>query len=395
VGLHQICFATIVAAHTMNRSAMTMDGKPDAASRADAGTYMPALDGVRALAVTAVLLHHCFHRLFPGGGLGVDLFFVLSGFLITRLLDAEVSSSGTLRIDLFYVRRALRLLPPVFFVLLLSFFIFRFKPPNVSVAWFDAPTTWSWPRCASAVLLYYANYTNSHLGILNPTWSLSIEEHFYFVWPVLLWFLRSKAKATSARWQFIVPLLLIAGCVIERIALYHAHFSSFPIAALTPSRIDSLLLGAIAGFAAKYKSVTLAVRKLYARRLPELLTVLLLVMVLLMDSYGRWLVLGGYTLVAMVFALYVLCMSIDQDSVLYRCFKSSLPVWVGKRSYGIYLYQLPTFAALDFSGLSKGLNPYMTIFLLKIPLTLLLAEFSYRFVEMPFFRLKRSFHVKR
>ena len=140
--------------------------------------YNPALDGLRAIAIAAVVAFHSGAPLVGGGYLGVDLFFVLSGYLITTILRREYDLSGSIRLARFYWRRAMRLYPTLLLVLL----VFVLSAPFL---WPDVPAI----RYAAWAALYLSDYSRAFLGepiILSYTWSLSVEEHFYLLWPLLL-----------------------------------------------------------------------------------------------------------------------------------------------------------------------------------------------------------------
>jgi peptidoglycan/LPS O-acetylase OafA/YrhL len=132
---------------------------------------IPQLDGIRCIAILAVMVFHASYGHFSGGFLGVDLFFVLSGYLITRLLWEEFQVTSTIHLKLFYAKRALRLLPALIVALALAGLLW---PNNDLTAWGIAST---------ASLFYFANLVRADMGCLAHTWSLSIEEHFYLLWP--------------------------------------------------------------------------------------------------------------------------------------------------------------------------------------------------------------------
>lgn len=151
--------------------------------------YNPALDCMRAFAMLAVLLFHCDVPGFAGGFLGVDVFFVLSGYLITTLLSKEIESSGTIDIYRFYRNRLLRLYPALL-AMLAAFLIF-------GRSWFPDAEPLRWAVMAA---LYVTDYTRAFMGVpthsIAFTWSLSVEEHYYLIWPVVLpLVLRSKSPA--------------------------------------------------------------------------------------------------------------------------------------------------------------------------------------------------------
>src|SRR5579885_2477102 len=141
--------------------------------------YRPWLDGLRGLAILAVFVYHL--QLITGGFLGVDVFFVLSGFLITSLLLEEWQRRGTISFPRFYMRRALRLLPAFFAFLLACFvYIVIFRPDEVA----------AFRKEALVAACYVSNWPTLHqvpMPTLGHAWSLSLEEQFYFLWPLLLY----------------------------------------------------------------------------------------------------------------------------------------------------------------------------------------------------------------
>ena len=166
----------------------TLDAPVASRSRVSAWVHMPGLDGVRAIAVVAVLLFHADPTWLPGGFLGVDVFFTLSGFLITSLLLAELDATGGLRFGRFYLRRARRLLPALFLVLvataLLAVTVAQDAAERVredAVAAFFYVTNWWY-------VLHGQSYfeATGRPPMLQHLWSLAVEEQFYFIWPVLL-----------------------------------------------------------------------------------------------------------------------------------------------------------------------------------------------------------------
>src|SRR5579862_1099054 len=144
--------------------------------------YVPALDGLRAIAVLAVLGYHTWEGAFRGGWVGVDIFFVLSGYLITSILLAERDRRGTISFRQFYLRRALRLLPALVLCLAVAIALAASQGPTLR----DATT-----KEAAAATLYAANWwqvlrPHAPIGLLAHTWSLSVEEQFYLCWPLAL-----------------------------------------------------------------------------------------------------------------------------------------------------------------------------------------------------------------
>ena len=182
--------------------------------------YEPSLDGVRAIAVLLVMAQHLGYV--HAGGLGVDIFFVLSGYLITAILVSEFSATGTVSLKKFYVRRALRILPAVILLLLVI---------NICVSVFQTSRQAAAVRWDSlGALFYIANWLRAFghdIGILGNLWSLSIEEQFYVFWPLTLLFLLSRRLQAN----LILLLILLAVVLVnlDRIYLYHGIESFYRI----------------------------------------------------------------------------------------------------------------------------------------------------------------------
>ncbi len=141
--------------------------------------YTPTFDGLRCIAVLCVLLTHASPDFFKGGWIGVDLFFVLSGYLITSLLQNEYYASGNISFAKFYARRALRLFPPLLICLAMANVLWRYTPHYYLGA--------NRLLATLAGLFYFANLLPwTALGLLQHLWSLSVEEHFYLVWPIIV-----------------------------------------------------------------------------------------------------------------------------------------------------------------------------------------------------------------
>jgi peptidoglycan/LPS O-acetylase OafA/YrhL len=191
----------------------------------------PAFDGLRALAVGLVILHHARVPWLDGGALGVDIFFVLSGYLITSLLMQEIHATGGIAVVRFLVRRALRLMPPFLVLLLATLLLGPVFWPNENLGLVVA--------IAGIYLADYASAFFGDLSVLAHTWSLSVEEHFYLVWPI--------AIAGLARWTPAArPQLLLA--VFVAATLWRlGNAAVFPDIDLTYYRFDTRLSGLLIG----------------------------------------------------------------------------------------------------------------------------------------------------
>lgn len=326
-------------------------------------SYRPALDGLRAVAVGAVILYHLGYRWIPGGFLGVDLFFVLSGYLITELLLAEYGRRGRIDFAAFYIRRLRRLMPAL---LLMALAV------AAGVRWLEPAWHWSDRRGDLIATLFYA--ANWHFiatdqsyfaefaaqSPLRHAWSLSIEEQFYLVWPVLILLALKYAR----RWLSGLLLLATAASALTMIAVYSPTNPTRAYAG-TDARAQQLMIGALLA--------VLAVRRvrwagwLWAPAAAVTIGLLLVVH----DSHAFY-YRGGATLVAVVFA--VLLRSIDQapGSPLARLLSVPPVAWMGRISYGLYLWHWPVF--LFFPN---------TRVVAKVAVVFALATASYYLVERP------------
>jgi peptidoglycan/LPS O-acetylase OafA/YrhL len=313
----------------------------------------PALDGLRAIAVLLVVFFHArltkigiprnnpADEVFKGGFIGVDLFFVLSGFLITALLLREQAESDTVRVGHFYGRRITRLLPALYLVLLAHFiFVFLVDFRIEGGARSEVETLLS-------SVFYYANWQTlmqEHVGQagLGHLWSLSIEEQFYFVWPLLLAvFFGLRRNITMVA---IVLSVMIIGVGVHRAFLWNAYGWGDAYYR-TDVRIDALLIGALLA--------SLWVRNLTPRKglgaAAWVATGVIFGCTLLArpnEGFGHG---TGFTVVALATAVVILA-AIDSNWSVNRFLSLPPMVAVGRVSYGIYLWHFPVFWAVGRWG---------------------------------------------
>jgi peptidoglycan/LPS O-acetylase OafA/YrhL len=360
---------------------LRMDQNAHSQDRGKTFGYEPALDGIRAVAVLLVMAGHL--GLVYAGGLGVDIFFVLSGYLITAILVAEFRANRRISLKRFYVRRALRILPAVILLLLVLNIFVAITQPR------DHAETFRWDSLGA--LFYIANWLRAFgrdLGILGHLWSLSIEEQFYFLWPVTLAFLLSRKLSVNR-------ILLIVGFAIllvnvDRICLYHGIESFNRIYNGLDTRADALLVGCALG---------LSGYGIFPRRLFGLLGLIgaAFVVYVLFRSYPVpanlqvpfGLTIGG-TLFAVGTAFFLAAILSNGERIFARLLRLPPLVWTGRLSYGLYLWHFPvfTFAA----GALPGLTPVGSM-ALKVCGTFAAATFSYYVLERPCLRLKKRFSV--
>jgi peptidoglycan/LPS O-acetylase OafA/YrhL len=334
--------------------------------------YRREVDGLRALAVLPVILFHAGFRAFGGGFVGVDVFFVISGYLITSIIVGEIGHGRFSIID-FYERRARRILPALFFVMLACL-----------------PCAWLWlmpgdmKRFASSLLavsLFSSNLffwsesgyfdTAAELKPLLHTWSLAVEEQYYVIFPVLL----------ILAWRFtrravVAILVLIAGASL---ALAQWGFTADPAGAfyLLPSRGWELLVGAFVAFHLSKQGAERPPR--WSGEFGGVVGVLLLVFAIV--AYDEHTPFPGFYALVPVVGTALIILLADKHTFVGKLLGNKVPVGIGLVSYSAYLWHQPLFAfarhrsmTAPGDGLLAGL----------IIVTFLLAYLSWRFVEAPF-----------
>jgi peptidoglycan/LPS O-acetylase OafA/YrhL len=359
--------------------------------------YLPGLDGLRAISVLAVIVfHHYFvfgaeRGWLPGGFLGVEVFFVVSGYLITSLLLAERRETGKVSLQNFWLRRARRLLPAVLVLLaVVVAYALAFLPDSVATLRGDT----------LAALTYTSNWwqivanrsyavTAGRPELLKHLWSLAIEEQFYLFWPPLL--VLGLRKLGRSRMLVVMFVTAIASTV----ALGATSFASINFAYYaTFTRLSGLLLGGLmAFFFAPYRIRGLAghgVRIALDMAGAAGLVILLISFrvftfpALNTGNVDRSVFLGGFLLVD-VATLFVIAAAVHPASDVGRLIGCRPLRWIGLRSYSLYLWHYPIFCItrprVDFQHFFHLRG--WPVLLLRLVLTFAAAELSYRFVETP------------
>jgi len=349
--------------------------------------YLPGLDGIRALAVLGVMLYHADLPWMPGGFLGVDVFFVLSGFLITSLLLEEFARSGRIDFKRFYIRRARRLLPALLLMLAVV---------GAAVAFFYRDAAGAFRADAIASLLYVNNWWYivadqsyfEFIGrppLLKHLWSLAIEEQFYLVWPVVVLILLKFGKTRAVRWTALIgavastawmAILSISNGFPELADPSRAYFG-------TDSHIMGLLIGA--ALATVWRPGRLSTHLapgakalITAIGVASLLTVVWIFWQV--GEFSGWLYRGGFLLFAIIVAVLVAAAA-HPGAPLGRALGTQPWRYIGQRSYGLYLWHWPVFMVTR-PDLDVGVDGIPNL-ILRFGLTFGLAELSYRYVEMP------------
>lgn len=308
----------------------------------------------------------------PGGFVGVDVFFVLSGFLITSLLLGEHAERGRVSFRSFYARRALRLLPALV-VFLVGHMLYA--------AWADISMRTE-AKSVLAVLFYVSNWVQSYgldvPGGLIHTWTLSIEEQFYLIWPIAFLLLLRYMPSRRALFGLIGVGILASAAI--RAAIW-AFGAGFPAAYMrTDARADGLLIGVACAFLWRWKLVPQ--RGLRAGASASL--VALLALALLWESSSPAMFYGGYTVVSLAAALIILAV-MEGGWKPAAIFDAAALRAVGRVSYGLYLWQGLSLhiAARAFPEQSR---PVLAV--VGVTIAALATFLSWRYVEQPFLRLK-------
>ena len=349
--------------------------------------YIPAIDGLRAVAVIAVMFYHLGFTWIPGGFLGVDLFFVISGYVITRLLLDSIEQSGGLDLRGFYIARARRLLPALVFMLVsTTIAIGIWAPDAIKRLLIDTPFsltgTMNWWLVAR-----HQDYFES-IGrppLLQHTWSLAVEAQFYLVWPLILYFILKQFGKKH------IPLASLAIAAASGITLLLVSFSLDASNASKVSHVyfgtDTHSIGLFLGAALAVSWIPQNFTKTVSRKAQDFIDgvgflgfIGILAAFLLIDE-------NQPTLYKIAFPLAGLCGAAIIMSVVHPAsrfapvLQNPVFLWIGERSYAIYLWHWVIFQvtrpSVDLAGKEWAL------YSLRILIVLALSDISLRYVELP------------
>ena len=345
--------------------------------------YQPALDGLRALSVIAVILYHAGIQWIPGGFIGVEVFFVVSGFLITSLMIDEQHVSGKVSLKQFWIRRARRLLPALFTMLIASL---------IAVTFFAKDSAPDFRQDVLPALGYFSNwwqiyfvdtpyFAANSLPMLRHLWSLAVEEQWYVLWPIVFVFVLGNKRIP--RWISAVVIGLLAAAVMVGTALAFSADNETRINFLylsTITRSSGLLLGAaLACIWRPWKKAVVRFAKVRSG-LADVLALGALATLGYISAFihvaDEQLYRGGLATATVASALIIAVVVRSRTSLVKRVLSIPLLVEIGRRSYGLYLWHWPIFVIAGARLSSIRLAYALTV-------TVIINEFVYQFIETP------------
>lgn len=352
--------------------------------------YMPGLDGVRAVAVIAIIIYHLNPQWLSGGFLGVDTFFVISGYLITSLLLTEYHNTGKIELMSFWLRRVKRLIPAVLFlvmgVIVLSLI---FMPTEIQKVRADS----------IAAIFYVSNWWYIMQNVdyfeqfavqpLKHLWSLAIEEQFYLVFPIVLLSLLSFIRRLKS--IRIIFLILLVISMIAMMVLYVPNENVARVYFGTDTRIQTLLMGVLLAlvwppFQLKAK-VNTQMRMMIDTAGVVGLAILFICFKFVSET-NSILYYGGFFLISTV-TLLVIASSVHPSGYFAKFLGNKVFTFIGSRSYSLYLWHYPIIVLIHHQFVQGQIPPL--VYVVEILLMVLMAEFSYKFIEQPF--RKEGFNI--
>jgi len=340
--------------------------------------YFKCLDGVRALAILAVIWHHSLglnpsdNPIFTRGYLGVDLFFALSGFLITTLLLREMDRSGTISLKQFYIRRTLRIFP-VYYAFLLALFI-----------WYGITDEKMYTQYLTELpyyALYITNWAPSEsFDVFERGWSLAVEEQFYIIWPGALILLGFKRVGIITLLLIVCSLAISYSHLFEQLSYWVSHFIPF----------RTIFLGAILAFILHRKR-TFKLAKIILEKSYTPFIILLVLVGVLSEAKGA-INYAEQFLIHLLFVFFIGAIIVNEKSISAKIISNSLFSQIGVVSYGIYIFHG------QFQGVTSSivnLLPFqeskLAFFILFSLISTIVAMISFYTFESYFLRLKKNY----
>ncbi len=351
--------------------------------------YYPALDGLRGLAILLVVVYHNFGFIdyFFFGWLGVDLFFVLSGFLITDILLKTVGQKNYLKN--FYIRRALRIFPLYYLALILFLLLLPRITATPDMSYYTANQVWLWTYMQN--WLYIFNNPGA-TNALNHLWSLSVEEQFYLLWPLVI------LSARNPKTLLILITVLLIAVLGFRLWIWQKQIANLAYFNLyTFSRIDGICIGCMIALIPKINP------SLLKRNTPWIILFFaLLNFIFFFINRGNhfsfpYLALIGYSTFGMLFGLLVNEVVTGDTKILKQVFSNPPLRFLGRISYGLYIFHWPVYllsAPLLYNRIAPHTNSSITQFLtafVSTVIAIIISWLSYNYYERYFLNLKSRF----
>lgn len=346
--------------------------------------YFPELDGLRFFAFLLVFVHHhsLFSNINTNGWIGVDLFFVLSAFLLTKLLIAEYYKTQTISFKKFYIRRIFRIWPIYFLFIGFSIALFLFSN--------GAPSNYIGMRIiglfAFSDNIMTAIYGWNPLPYTAHLWTIAYEEQFYIFIPIIILFLVRSSFKTKV--IYIISIYILFNLI--RLTLIANNANSTAIIGMLPiTRFESIFMGMVIGFNGfdfllkKVKPLLLGLIGIFF---------FLLIYLFPLDNISYW-IIAQYTFVGI--STSMILFSVLNSDFLKKIFSNQIFVFLGKRSYGLYVYHFLGNGVASYMITHISILPSNSFisFIYSLSFTVILSIISYKVVETPFLNLKKKFEV--
>ncbi|PCF47247.1 acyltransferase family protein [Staphylococcus delphini] len=352
--------------------------------------YMPGLDGIRAVAVIAIIIYHLNPQWLSGGFLGVDTFFVISGYLITSLLLTEYHNTGKIELTSFWLRRVKRLIPAVLFLVMgVLVLTLIFMPTEIQKVRADS----------IAAIFYVSNWWYIMQNVdyfeqfavqpLKHLWSLAIEEQFYLVFPIVLLSLLSFIRRLKS--IRIIFLILLVISMITMMVLYVPNENVARVYFGTDTRIQTLLMGVLLALVWPPFQLKAKVNRKMRMMIDTAGVVGLAILFIcfkFVSETNSILYYGGFFLISAV-TLLVIASSVHPSGYFAKFLGNKVFTFIGSRSYSLYLWHYPIIVLIHHQFVQGQIPPL--VYVVEILLMVLMAEFSYKFIEQPF--RKEGFNI--
>ncbi|STP29287.1 acyltransferase family protein [Enterococcus durans] len=353
--------------------------------------YITGFDGIRSLAVVGVILYHLLPTSMKGGYLGVPIFFVVSGYLITDLLRQEWEQNGKINIWQFYVRRMKRLYPGLAFLLITA---------SAYITLFQRGLLNNLRGAVVSSLLYVNNWWQINNGLsyfdrfanespFTHIWSLAVEAQNYLIWPVI--FVLLMVFVRKRKWIFYTVLGTSVLSAILMMILYTPGGDPTRVYYGTDTRLFSIWMGSALAFVWPSTRLKKNIPK-QAKRILNLAGLISLLALILffffLDDHYSFVYYGGMFLVS-IFCVILVAVTAHPGASLDRWLTNPVFTWIGKRSYGIYLYQFPVMIFYE-AKVSDIADHVLIHTVIEISLILIISELSYRYIERPLARFDYS-----